>query len=1135
MSKSIARLVLAAVMLLPGTSLVSQSAGDQPDYRTHPYWIDMMQDPKANFFEVQKAFYLYWDNRPTHRGDGYKPFKRWEKYWMPRVNPDGTFPEKGYVAREFNKYVEEHPIDEGFKTASKPWTELGPRTRVDFGGYVGLGRLNAIACDPADTSIVYVGAPSGGLWKTNDGGKNWRPMTDELPSLGVSSILVHPARRNELLVGTGDRDHNDARGIGVIKSNDGGTSWELYNTGMGEVTVGMMARSESDPDLILAATSNGIFKTTDGGNTWVKKSTIGGHYKDIKFKPGNSSIAYSTSVPKSGGDRYGFYRSEDAGETWIRVEEASGVPEYGRMVIGVTPAAPNLVYIVSGAENFVGCFLSDDDGKTFTTRSTTPNILGWNSDGGDNGSQSWYDLAIHVDPVNSLIVHVGGINLWRSVDGGKTWVLTAHWNGSQAQVVHADQHTFFYNPLNRRIYVGNDGGIYYSSDQGSKWVEITEGLGIGQIYRLGVSATNPNKVITGFQDNGSATWIGTEWWTTGGGDGMECAIDPTDYQYSYNTLYYGSIFQNLFNSYQRQVGGKGIGGIDESGPWVTPFLIHEEDGGTMIAGYHNVWITHDLKKQGALTWTKISDKMGGDPGQFINVLEQSPAKLSLLFAARNYATDRQVRELFMTEDFNAGSVVWRDISSFLPSPGYINDIECHPFDQNTVYMALGRRVYKSTDKGETWTDISGSLPNISMNTIAFDKSSTEGLYVGTDAGTYFRDAGMNDWVFYNNGLPNSVEVSELEIYYDHIDRSKSKLSASTFGRGLWETGLSDANPILPPTSLSAVTTSSGINLTWNAPFYPTYVTGYRVYRNHQFYSFSLNPYFLDEQAQKDTDYTYEVAAVYFGTNESALSNSASAILTDAVVLPYATDFNQSTSAWLGNKTDLGWEYGSSFDLDIQGNETFFWGISSMNVTAGKRITGTLASPVIDLSGHLGSQITLRFRSAFRKIGNSEKFMIAYRTSTDGNWTLLSEFGSGDPMAWTWAQTSLVLPQEALVKNAQIAFMYDNNGEAGGGAAVDDIELFVSVAGVPVLQAPENLRIFPNPTSGRVTLAFDLDQPSDIRIRILSIDGRLVEESVQPGFTGSFSKSFDLKGFTKGVYLINIRTDHSEWNEKITLN
>ncbi|MCX6225852.1 MAG: hypothetical protein NTV01_14055, partial [Bacteroidia bacterium] len=757
-TKSLNLLLLSVFLLAAGLSVSAQNrtVTAPGNYASTPYWINMMEDPNANFFDIQRAFYTYWQGRVTHRGDGYKPFKRWEYYWQSRVNPDGSFPPAGQIYREYNRFAAAQPEGSGFKSGNANWFELGPKTRVDVGGYVGIGRLNAIACHPSDTSIVYAGAPSGGLWKSTDGGKNWVVLTDRMPSLGVSSILIHPTKPDDILVGTGDRDHGDARGIGVIHSPDGGATWEMYNNGMGEFTVGMMARSETNPDFILAATNRGIFKTTDGGANWEIKSAIeGAAYKDIKLKPGNSDVAYATSV-----GTVGFYRSEDAGETWTQVSDSAGVPTEGRMVIGVTAAASNLVYLVCGAAAYVGCFVSQDDGKNFILQSDSPNILGYAGDGSDNSSQAWYDLSIFVDPAGAQVVYAGGINLWRSDNGGKNWKIKGHWTGGGAAEVHADQHTFFYNPVNKRLYAGNDGGIYFTDNRGTDWKEISEGLGIGQIYRLGVSATNPYITVTGFQDNGSATWTGNEWLTTGGGDGMESAVDPTDYQYSYTTLYYGTITQLLFNGYNRQVGGKGTGGIDEDGAWVTPFLIHRDDGSTMIAGYKNIWITHDLKNPNRVWWKKISNNLAGNNNVYIAALEQSPAQPQMLYFSRHDA------RLFRTDDFNQPNPVWTELTANLPASGTPTALESHPFDPMTVYMTLARHVFKSTDKGETWTDISGSLPEIPMNTILFDESSVEGLYIGTDAGVYFKDAGMPDWVFYNTNLPLSVEISELDVYYD---------------------------------------------------------------------------------------------------------------------------------------------------------------------------------------------------------------------------------------------------------------------------------------------------------------------------------------------------------------------------------
>jgi photosystem II stability/assembly factor-like uncharacterized protein len=1113
------------ISVIAGSAAFTQvsSRSSFSDYATHPRWIEMMEDPGANFFEIQKAFYSYWQGRTTHRGDGYKPFKRWEYYWQYRINPDGSFPPSGHIYREYQRFAAAQP-ESSLKSGNAGWLELGPKTRVDYGGYVGVGRLNAIACHPTDTSIVYAGAPSGGLWKSIDGGHHWVVLTDHMPSLGVSSILIHPAKPDEILVGTGDRDHGDARGIGVIHSSDGGVTWEIYNNGMGELTVGMMARSETNPDFILAATNRGIFKTTSGGKQWeVKYAPEGAAFKDIQLKPGNANIAYATSV-----GQVGFYRSEDAGETWSQVADSAGIPGEGRMVIGVTPAASNLVYLVCGATAYVGCFVSQDDGKTFITQSTTPNILGYASDGSDDKSQAWYDLTIFVDPVNAQIVHVGGINLWRSDNGGKAWKLTGHWTGSGATEVHADQHAFFYNPVNKRLYAGNDGGIYYTDNRGTTWKEISEGLGIGQIYRLGVSKTNPYIVATGFQDNGSANWTGKEWLTTGGGDGMESAVDPTDYHYSYSTLYYGSITQWLFNGYNRQVGGIGVGGIDEEGAWVTPFLIHRDDANTMLAGYKNIWITHDLKNPNTISWKKISNNLAGTNEVFISTLEQSPAQPQMLYFSRFDG------RLFRTDDFNKPVPVWTDLTNNLPAQGTPGALECHPFDPMTVYMALSRRIYKSSDKGETWTDISGTLPDIWKNTLFFDESSIEGLYVGTDAGIYFKDAGMPDWVFYNTNLPLSVDVSELEAYYDHLNRSRSRLRASTFGRGLWESPLANADPILPATFLEAVKGTSKINLYWNTPFYPQYVTHYKILRNGILHDTSTTPSWSDEQVEPNTDYTYQVVAVYSNSTDSKPSNAVTVIMADPVTIPYVTGFESGTAAWSAGKFSFGWVYGSSAELGITGNDGQFFGIMGTEITVNNQVRDCLLSPVADLSAFKGSTISLSFDYSYLRSPDYGKFDVVYRVSPDSSWTSIYRIEPADPLQWTWKQAVVDLPQEALTKSTQIGFLYENHGTAFGGAGIDNVGLAVKSTGVTLSGVPVFCRVFPNPTMGLFQVDLSSGKPGMIGIRVINLTGQLVLDEHFHSSGGQIVRSFDLSSQPGGVYQIRIQTPDGSWSERITI-
>ena len=747
-----------------------------PDTANYPYWAQMMQDPNANFFEIQRAFNIYWENRQVTKGSGWKPFKRWEHYWETRVNPDGSFPAPDHVQKEYNDFLRRQPG--GSRSTTGTWNELGPVfLPVNGTGQPnGMGRINCIAFHPNNANIYYVGAPSGGLWKTTNGGSSWTGLTDNLPTLGVSSILFDPTNPSIMYIGTGDRDANDAPGLGVYKSVDAGNSWTQSNSGMGNRTVGMMVMHPNNSSIILAASSQGIYKTTDGGVNWVSVQTYSGHYKDIKFNPANPNIVYATENGR-------FYRSTDGGDTFIQI--TSGIPNSGRIVIGVTPDDPNYVYcLLSQSSTFHGMYLSTDAGQTFNMQSDTPNILGYQANGSDNGGQGWYDLCIAVDPNDKNTLYTGGINIWKSTDAGVNWTLNAHWVGSGGvPAVHADQHALEYSPVSGKLFACHDGGIHETNNGGNTWTEISSGLAIAQIYRIGSSTQIPNLVMNGYQDNGSAVWDGA-WRTEMGGDGMECIVDPTDTNYIYGSIYFGSIRRSTNHGVNfSTVAADGTNGITESGAWITPYVLDRNDPNIMYAGYRNIWRSNNIKASSGINFDKISNNLAGTNSPTIRDIKQSAANTDLMFVSRSG------NKFFRTENLSATQPVWFNLSGGLPNNSLVRDIETHPYDQNIVYICQSNNVYKSTNKGSTWTDISGSLPNISMNCLVMDPLSHEGLYVGTDAGVYYIDSTLTDWVAFNGGLPVAVEVTELEIYHQANNYSGSRLRAATYGRGLWESDL----------------------------------------------------------------------------------------------------------------------------------------------------------------------------------------------------------------------------------------------------------------------------------------------------------------------------------------------------------
>lgn len=771
-----------------------------PDTSDFPYWIDMMADPKVNFYDTRRAFETYWTNRPIEKGSGYKPFKRWEYNSWEIIDSAGNIPPPGTLRAEVERFMRNYRLafPGGGALPGIPgsvpclttgnWKELGP-TRMPVNNTSqpnGLGRINALAFHPSDSNLMYAGAPAGGLWITTDGGQNWATNTDTLVTLGVSAIAIDPVQPDTIYLGTGDRDASDSYGRGVLKSTDGGQTWSSANSGMGNVTVGRLIIDPVNRQIILAATSSGLYRSTNGAGSWTRVQT--GNFKELVFNPINRNYVYAAS-----GDD--FWRSTDNGLNWANV--TNGLPAgKSRMVIGVTPADSQLVYaLVTNSSSFYGLYLSRDRGTSFTQMSDSPNIMDYSHLGTGTGGQAWYDLDIAVDPSNPNIVYSAGVNIFQSLDSGKTWKISAHWVGSGgASDVHADNHILEYQPGTNKLYTGNDGGVYYTADVGKNWTEVSEGLGIAQIYRIGQSALSPDLLINGYQDNGTGLYNNGTWYTIMGGDGMDCVIDPRDDTWAYSDLYYGDIRRYKNNAYSGIIAKNGTNGINESGGWITPFILRESDGSTMFAGYKNVWRSTNVKATSAssVTWTKISNNLGGTNGQNITVLENSSVDDNLLYMAR------ADNKLFKSADANATTPTWTDLTSSLPSSGGIMWLETDRKIRDRLWLCRSNKIYQSDDGGSNWTDISSNLPNLPVLCVLHDSSSKRGgIYAGTYMGVFYKDTTMTNWVWFNDNMPTNTRVRDIEIYYSPAGRSKSHVVCGTYGRGNWRSPLYDEDQLKP--------------------------------------------------------------------------------------------------------------------------------------------------------------------------------------------------------------------------------------------------------------------------------------------------------------------------------------------------
>jgi len=776
--KLLSSALLAMLTLLLPSKIKSQKI-QAKDTANYPYWIEMMQDRSINFYRTQSAFNTYWENRDIEKGSGWKQFKRWE--WMAQqiVDEQGNFPNEYKQIEDYQKIIEQNSSNGLGLLSGAPcftqgnWKELGPvfLPKNNTGQMNGMGRLNAVALHPTDTNTFYVGACAGGFWKTHDAGNTWQVYRDSLATLGVSSIALNPNHPDTMYFGSGDRDASDALGFGVYKSVDGGNTWVISNSNMGNVTVGRLIVDPKNPNILLAASSNGIYRSTNAAATWTRVNS-NTNFKDIAFMPNNSNVVYATRVGL-------FYKSTDNGITWTQI--SSGIPTTGisRGVISVSPLDSTLVYFwLANGSVHQGFYLSRNGGTSFQLMSTTPNIHANSIDGSGTSGQAWYDKTMTVDPTNAGIIYCGGVNIFKSQDTGKTWAQAGYW----VNQVHADHHDMVSCPITKRIFVANDGGLYFSRTKGTPWIPVKSGLAIAQIYKMGASRTQKDIIITGFQDNGTANY-NNGWFTTRGGDGMDCAVDQEDPRYSYGEVYYGDIYRVFNVNSQGTIARNGYiaagsDTINESGAWVTPFKLREGNSSTMYIGYKNIWRSTNVKSS-PVTWKKISNNLGGVNNSDFHELENCIANSNILYASRSNNT------FFRSDNINDVSPTFTTLTQ--PVSGLVRAIETDPKNENIVYISISNRVYKSLNKGGTWTTVNGTLPFNVLSILLDTSSAKKGLYVGTfGSGVWYTDSTLSTWKYFNNGIPPTSRVTDLEMYYDTAkDCNCNRIYASTYNRGTW--------------------------------------------------------------------------------------------------------------------------------------------------------------------------------------------------------------------------------------------------------------------------------------------------------------------------------------------------------------
>jgi photosystem II stability/assembly factor-like uncharacterized protein len=656
---------------------------------------------------------------------------------------------------------------------------------------------------------MWAGSVAGGVWRTDDGGQSWEPVDDFMANLAISCMVMDPTDPNVMYAGTGEGFSNlDAlRGAGIFRTVDGAHWQQLGSTTGPEFqTVNRLAIS-SDGGVLLAATRAGIFQSADNDRlSW--SQTLVEEIADVDFHPTDPARAVAGGL--SNGNAY---HSADGGQTWAVATHAGAWS--GRVEVTYAVKNPSRVYasidIASGE-----IWRSTNGGKSYTRR----NSLAEGLPASYLGDQGWYDHVIWAgDPTDDNLVIVGGVDLWKSTDGGNTLRdISTWWEPTSA---HADQHCIVADPGfdgtgNKTVFFGNDGGIFKTEDvyvlgddadlpRVNGWIELDNTYGVTQFYG-GAGNAATGVIIGGAQDNGTLRFTpanGSEGWTEMfGGDGGWCAADASD-----PDVFYGEyVFLNVHRSTNGGATSDYISGQFWNGSewtwkpvpfripdarsqkalFIAPFVLDPNQSNRMLAGGLSLWRTDDAKTPNTdstgPSWTAVK----GSAGSRISALAIARGDSDVVWAGHE---DGQV---FKATNATTGSPIWEKVDHTGPSPltatRYCTGISIDAQDHDTVYVTFGGyttgNVWKTADGGSTWAILGQALPAAPVRALTLHPDRSHCLYLGTEVGVFASEDAGATWSATNEG-PTNCSVDDL-FWMDRI------LVCVTHGRGMFKIDLSGA-------------------------------------------------------------------------------------------------------------------------------------------------------------------------------------------------------------------------------------------------------------------------------------------------------------------------------------------------------
>ncbi len=717
-----------------------------------------------------------------------------EHAWIQR-----TFP---YFRADPDAYLDALDQAQSLKRAFKhapfgPWRFAGPSN-------IG-GRISDVAFAPSDPATVFAASATGGLFKSTDRGQSWTPVFDRQALLTIGDVAVDPTNPRLVYVGTGEANggHNNFAGGGVFKTEDGGISWQFLGL-QATTSIGRIVIDPEDPGRVFVAAvgsyfapnpERGLYRSRDGGATWEQVLFVNDSTGviDVVQRPDDPDVLVAATWQRvrrvTGSFLYGqdsgLWRSRDGGDTWERLGPANGLPDpeahrdpatgrvrIGRIGLALCRDHPDVMYaLYNDGSTYLGLFRTDDGGDTW--RDVDPDRDVFNGTGKD-GSFSWYFGQVRVHPEDPDRVYVMDVSLMQSTDGGATWTIKSG--------THVDHHALAFAPDDPDYIIeGNDGGAAISTDGGNFWVPAGD-LPVTQFYEINFDPNNPARLYGGAQDNGTVrtrTGDTAGWEQIFGGDGFYVHVDPTDPNLVYAESQLGNLVRCQLFAPPFFCLPLVFGGIDlsEKTNWDTPVVLDPHDNRVLYYGTIRLYRSLD---QGD-NWTAISDDLTKNLGYAllgtVTTIAVAPTNENVIYAGTDDGN------VWVSDDYGSS---WRDITGTLPLR-WVTRVVVDPRDERTAYVTFsGLRwrsptphVFRTTDMGQTWEDLSANLPDAPVNAFAVDPHFPDTLYLGSDLGGFVStDAGAS-WAPLGEGLP-AIVVSDLKI-----DPTNRILMAGTYGRGIY--------------------------------------------------------------------------------------------------------------------------------------------------------------------------------------------------------------------------------------------------------------------------------------------------------------------------------------------------------------